>query len=142
MHPHKIVNPFIIALSFWVFMVLGACKSSSSPDAQSTTIEFPTTATDFGNIPQGQPRTVAFAFKNTGKAPLVIYSTEASCGCTQREYPQQPLEPGKRGEIKVTYDAKEAGHFTKTITVYHNGQNGMDILTITGSVEEPMTAQQ
>lgn len=141
MPPLKKSNPIIISL-LTVALTISGCLNSTNSELKQTTIEFPTTETDFGIIPQGQPKTVAFAFENTGKAPLVIYSAEASCGCTQPEYPKKPIAPGEKGEIKVTYDAKEPGRFVKTVTVYHSGASGMDLLTIKGSVEESITAQQ
>jgi hypothetical protein len=134
MPPIKIANPFFIAILLSAAMSIGGCSGSSVAGTTSTTIEFPTIEADFGTIPQGHPKTVAFAFKNTGKAPLVIYIAEAGCGCTTPEYPKAPIPPGKTGEIKVTYDAKETGYFAKTVTVYHNGENGMDVLEVKGMV--------
>jgi hypothetical protein len=134
MPPIKIANPLFIAILLSAAISIGGCSGSSVAGTTSTTINFTTTEADFGTIPQGHPKTVVFAFRNTGKGPLVIYRAEASCGCTQPEYPKEPITPGKKGEIKVTYDAKEIGHFVKTITVYHNDKNGMDVLEIRGMV--------
>ncbi len=134
MPPLKKSNPIIISL-LSVTLIIGGCLNSTNSELKQTTIEFPTTEIDFGTILQGQPKIVAFAFENTGKAPLVIYSAEASCGCTQPEYPKEPIPPGEKEEIKVTYDAKEPGRFVKTVTVYHNGENGMDVLKISGMVD-------
>jgi hypothetical protein len=133
MPPLKTSNPIIISLLSVTFIISG-CLNSTNTEFKQTTIGFLTTKTDFGNIPQSHPRTAIFAFTNTGKHPLVIYTAEAGCGCTTPEYPKAPIAPGKTGEIKVAYDAKETGRFTKTVTVYHNGENGMDVLEIKGMV--------
>lgn len=58
---------------------------------------------DFGTIPEGPSVSYSFEFKNTGNAPLIISNVSASCGCTSPEWPKEPILPGKKGRIKVTY---------------------------------------
>jgi hypothetical protein len=77
---------------------------------------------------------VEFAFTNPGKKPLIIEDATAECGCTKPEYPQKPIMPGKTGIIKVTYDAKEKGVFTKKVTVKLVNEPESKILTISGEV--------
>lgn len=60
----------------------------------------------------------------------------ASCGCTTPEWPKEPIAPGKKAQIKVTFDpAGRPGPFTKTISVYSNGKTGSFIMNIRGEVE-------
>lgn len=82
-------------------------------------IDFKNKSHNFGTIREADgPVTTEFAFKNSGDAPLVIVSAVASCGCTSPEYPRQPIAPGEKGVIKVTYNpAGRPGEFSKTITV-------------------------
>ncbi|KAB2917186.1 MAG: DUF1573 domain-containing protein [Bacteroidetes bacterium] len=89
---------------------------------------------DYGNIPQNVPATHEFLFTNTGKAPLIINSANASCGCTVPEYTKEPIMPGKTGVIKVVYNAASMGNFTKSVTV--NSNAGVQTLTIKGNVVE------
>ena len=53
-------------------------------------------------------------------------------------YTQTPIQPGKKGEIKVTYNGKGKfpGHFKKTITVRTNGDPEMTRLYIEGVMKE------
>ena len=73
---------------------------------------------------------------NTGDAPLVINQAFASCGCTVPTYTKDPVKPGEKGKIEVTYNGKGkvAGHFSKTITVRSNAKTEIVRLTIEGTM--------
>ncbi|WP_281299295.1 DUF1573 domain-containing protein [Flavobacterium limnophilum] len=89
---------------------------------------------NFGMIPEGKSVTVLFKFSNTGESPLLIKEVNTSCGCTVPEWPKDIIEPNENGEIKIVYDAKYPGRFNKTITVFYNGKNSPQVLTIKGEV--------
>ncbi len=102
-------------------------------------IKFDKLTHDFGNFSESTPVvTCTFAFTNTGDKPLVINQAVASCGCTVPEYTKDPVKPGEKGEIKVTYNGtgKFPGHFKKSITVRTNGKVEMTRLYIEGTMEE------
>jgi len=42
------------------------------------------------------------------------------------------VKPGKSGEIQITYDTSQLGFFNKTITVFYNGKDSPQTLTIKG----------
>lgn len=90
---------------------------------------------DFGTIKEaGGPVSHTFEFTNTGNEPLVIINVNASCGCTRPEYSKEPIKPGKKGKIKVTYNpAGRPGEFSKDVKIRTNG-NKRPILKITGTV--------
>ena len=77
-----------------------------------------------------------FTFTNIGDAPLVIHQAVASCGCTVPEYTKEPIMPGKKGTIKVTYNGtgKYPGHFKKSITLRTNAKTEMVRLYIEGDM--------
>ena len=80
-------------------------------------------------------QTVSFTFKNEGKVPLILNNVQASCGCTTPEWTRQPVAPGTKGLIKVSYDPKnQPGVFNKTIRVSSNAENADVVLTILGDV--------
>ena len=106
---------------------------SAQPKADDL-IKFETVTHGFGKVQKGTPVSVEFSFVNPGKKPLIIEDATAECGCTKPEYPKQPIMPGKTGKIKVTYDAKEAGAFTKKVTVRLVNVADSKILTISGEV--------
>jgi archaellum component FlaG (FlaF/FlaG flagellin family) len=101
---------------------------------------------DFGTIEYGGNGTYEFKFKNTGKEPLIISNAKGSCGCTVPTYPKDiPIKAGESNMIKVTYDTKRAGAFTKTVTINSNAKTAEKVITIKGTVnaapvEEPFPA--
>jgi hypothetical protein len=104
---------------------------ASAPDStQTTEITFAETTFDFGVINKGQMVTHPFKFTNTGKAPLIITSATASCGCTVPSYPKDPILPGQTGEIKVQYNGSGTNQIEKTVTVVANTNPPDSKLTI------------
>ena len=102
-------------------------------------IKFDKLTHDFGNFSESTPVvSCTFVFTNTGDKPLVINQAVASCGCTVPEYTKDPVKPGEKGEIKVTYNGTGTfpGHFKKSITVRTNGKVEMTRLYIEGTMEE------
>ena len=80
-------------------------------------------------------KSVAFNFKNDGTVPLILNNVQASCGCTTPEWTREPVAPGAKGVIKVSYDPRNRpGVFNKTIRVSSNAENADVVLTILGEV--------
>ena len=93
------------------------------------------TTHDFGTIREGEVAEFSFPFRNTGKAPLLITGASASCGCTVPDYPREPMEPGKDGTIKVSFNSKgKPGHQEKTVTISSNSAQGNRFLKIIAEV--------
>lgn len=98
-------------------------------------ITFETTEYDFGEVVQGEVLTYSFKFKNTGKSNLIIYSSEATCGCTTSVPPKAPIRPGESGEIQVTFNSKsQEGKVKKRILVGANTYPAETILIINANV--------
>jgi len=93
---------------------------------------------DFGDIKESEGSVFhTFTVLNNGELPLVITRVVPSCGCTTPEWSQEPIAPGKTGNIKVSYDPKNRpGPFAKTVSVYSNGKTGNYVLTIKGDVKQ------
>ena len=91
---------------------------------------------DFGTIKESKgPVKHTFELVNTGDKPLVIIDAVASCGCTRPTYTAQPIKPGKKGKVEVTFNpAGRAGTFRKTIKVKTNTAEKVSSLVITGSI--------
>lgn len=92
---------------------------------------------DFGEIKEADgPVSHTFIIKNEGKAPLVLTRVTASCGCTKPEYNPEPIAPGEKRELKITYNpAGRPGQFVKTIAIYSNGLDGAYTVRIKGVVK-------
>ncbi len=84
------------------------------------------------------PQTCVFTYTNVGTAPLIINQAVASCGCTVPQYTKEPVMPGQKGELKITYNGtgKFPGFFKKSITVRTNGKIEMTRLYVEGEMEE------
>lgn len=90
----------------------------------------------YGTIEKATTGVRFFKFNNTGQAPLVISNAKGSCGCTVPSYPKEPIMPGESGFIKVKYDTKRVGPFTKYVTLTTNATSATTTrLTIKGTVE-------
>ena len=106
---------------------------------QPAQIKFDKTTHNFGTFSEKNPVvSYSFAFTNVGEQPLVVNQAIASCGCTVPEFTKEPVAPGQKGEIKVTYngEGKFPGHFKKSITVRTNGSVEMTRLYIEGDMTE------
>lgn len=91
---------------------------------------------DFGELPEGPEAHCKFEFTNTGKEPLIIQNASGSCGCTVPEWPKQPILPGKKGEINVTYHTQgRVGPFMKDVYIQSNAGTERYTLHIKGTVK-------
>ncbi|MBK7885662.1 MAG: DUF1573 domain-containing protein [Chitinophagaceae bacterium] len=104
---------------------------------ENTTVEIIDSLYNFGSVAEGEKVEYSFRFKNSGKNPLVITKTTASCGCTVPEKPEKPIMPGETGFIKVVFDSNgKLGHNTKSITVASNAYPPFNDLILEGEVTE------
>lgn len=100
-------------------------------------MKFEKTHHDFGVFaPDTAILTYDFVFTNVGKEPIIIHQASASCGCTVPEYTLEPIMPGQKGKISVTYNGKgrKPGVFRKSITVHNNGKHTPVRLYIEGEM--------
>lgn len=96
---------------------------------------------NYGTIQQSSTGVRFFKFKNIGTAPLVISAAKGSCGCTVPSYPKEPIMPGETGYIKVKYDTKRIGQYTKYVTLTTNStSNTTTRLKINGLVKAEAAA--
>ena len=117
-------------------VLMAAMMISIAAMAQEAVITFDKTTHDFGKINEADGRvTTVFEFKNEGMIPLVLTNVKASCGCTTPKWTREPIEPGKTGQITVTYNASgRPGRFQKTVTVTSNATEPSTRLYIKGEV--------
>jgi hypothetical protein len=120
---------------FTMLLICGMTAMAQQP----AEIKFDTLTHNFGKFSEKEPVVnCTFTFTNVGEQNLVINQAIASCGCTVPEYTKDPIKPGEKGQIKVTYNGtgKFPGHFKKSITVRTNGKVEMTRLYIEGDMEE------
>jgi len=101
----------------------------------ATSIKFEEEVHDFGTLQEGDPAVAKFAFKNTGKEPLIIQNVHPSCGCTVPSWSKDPVAPGKEGTIEASYGTRgRVGSFNKSVTVTSTA--GTTVLHIKGVVKK------
>lgn len=136
-----LIAPIALALS---------CTSGSSADEEQrrtdfaefiddpTEISFDEMEYDFGKVKEGEQVRHVYKFKNTGDKSLILINVKGSCGCTVPEdWPKNPIEPGGTGEISVVFDSQDrVGNVRKNVRVEANTNPTMNILSLTGVVEE------
>ncbi len=138
---------FIIATSIICLTFLSRSNAQDTATAKvvnpnAAEITFENEMHDYGTIKQGADGSCEFKFKNTGKEPLVIANAHGSCGCTVPTWPKEPIMKGQTGVIKVHYDTKRVGAFTKTVTLTSNAKTDTKVLTIKGVVEADPSANE
>ena len=125
-----------------IFSTLCMALAAVAVFAQDPVITFEKTEHDFGKIHEEDGRvSTVFEFKNEGMAPLVLSNVRASCGCTTPTWTKEPVEPGQKGSITVTYNPNgRPGRFQKTVTITSNATEATVRVYIKGEVI-PKTAK-
>ena len=122
----------------YTLLIIGFIRLSAS--AQE--FKFESEIINYGKINKGSNGERTFVFTNIGDAPLIIKNVQSSCGCTIPKKPENPIMPGKKGEIKVSYDTKRVGGFSKSITIYSNAKNPRKIIRIKGIVNKDVSLEK
>ena len=120
-----------------MYMMLVVASIGMVSAQKGADIKFEKTSHNFGSFSEKNAVvTYTFTFTNVGDLPLVIHQATASCGCTVPEYTQEPIMPGKKGTIKVTYsgEGRSPGYFKKSITLRTNAKTEMIRLYIEGNM--------
>ena len=103
-------------------------------DANGPIIKFESQTVNYGRIEKGSDGTREFKFTNVGKSPLKITRVKSSCGCTIPTYPKTQIMPGESDIIKVKYNTKKVGKFSKTVSIFTNTVPDRNVLRIKGTV--------
>ena len=130
----KVLFIFSLLLISWtaVFAQTNPPPAHENPDAP--VIFFEETLYDYGTIEQGGDGSHNFIYKNTGKEPLILSKVRSSCGCTIPKWSREPLLNGQQDTIKVTYDTRRLGSFSKTVSIFSNAKKAMEVVRIQGKV--------
>lgn len=118
-----------------VVLFMGLMALSLQAQEKTAKIQFKAETVDYGLIEKGSDGVRVFEFTNTGEVPLIISKVSSSCGCTIPKKPEEPILPGKTGEIQVKYDTNRVGPIRKAITVISNADTPTKVLKIKGEVK-------
>jgi hypothetical protein len=127
------MKKLLLAIGLMIMTVI-VVKGQDAKKIEGPEIKFSSLEHDYGTVKQGGDGNCVFKFKNIGSEVLILSDVRKSCGCTTPTWSKEPVLPGQSGEIKVGYDTKNIGQFSKNITVISNANNGTVVLTIKGNV--------
>lgn len=96
---------------------------------------FEETSFNFGEAKEGDVIEHTYTFTNTGKVPLLISDARSTCGCTVPLWSQEPVEPGKTGEISVQFNtSNKHREQRKPITITANTYPSQTVVYLEGFV--------
>ncbi|WP_303821854.1 DUF1573 domain-containing protein [Apibacter mensalis] len=128
------MKKFVLSSAF----LLGAYIFSNAQEIKITNYENNTV--DYGNVNKGSNGKRIIKIQNVGDKPLIISNIKTSCGCTVPQWTTEPIAPGKKGEITVTYNTSNVGRFSRTITISSNDEKKPNLpVRIEGVVLAPET---
>ena len=101
-----------------------------------TTIALSQSNYDFGNIKKGDKVNHVYEITNTGKNPLVISEVKPGCGCTAPEFTKEPILPGQKGKITLSFDSSSFdGAVQKYADVFANVEKSPIKLTFNANIQ-------
>ena len=91
---------------------------------------------DFGNVNVSEKEVSKdFVFQNRSDEQIIISYVETSCNCIINSWPSKPLDSKQVDTINVVYNTYHKAHFfSKSIYVYHSGDNSPMELKIKGHI--------
>ncbi len=127
------MKKLMLVCVFGALMVFTAFAQEKS--ANSPVLAFNESSKDFGDITQGEKVEHVFKFENKGSSPLIISNVAASCGCTVPNWPKDPIPPGEKGEIKVTFNsAGKMGKQNSVVRIYSNASEPIEKVSMISNV--------
>ena len=89
-----------------LFAIIILALSSATGFGQEAEFGIKEPVFKFPKAKEGEVIQHVFAFTNTGKTPLIFSSYSVACSCTKVSLPKEPVLPGQKGEIKVTFETE------------------------------------
>lgn len=130
-------NRILLNVVYGVVFLL--CVTHFSFPQKDPRIKFKEDSFHFGSIKQGETLTHVFEFTNEGEGMLTIKEVKNSCGCTAALVSAKKINPGAKGELKVTFSsAGYQGRVSKYVYVESDDPKQPQVqLTISADVEVP-----
>ena len=125
------IRKSFLLIILWVWLI-----PSIYAQQKVAKINFNISKYDFGTIKEdGGTVSYSFDFENNGQSHLLIQRVVTSCNCTICEWTKEPIAPGGKGVVKVTYNPLgRPGQIGQFVTVYSNSETPTKVLQITGNV--------
>lgn len=138
-------NLKIFALFLFAAVAMPAWGENANEDEKYPEITFEKTTIDFGLFDKEHGDKVCwFVFTNTGQKDLMILTANSTCGCTIPEIPKNPIAPGQKDSIKVSYNGstRRVGMMKKTIAITTNCKINSCYVYIQGEMVDKLVADR
>ena len=122
-----------------LIILVVVCFANSTLAAERNNSFSPDKVTcSFGNIDElGGVVKHTFVYTNHSNKSLAIANATAHCGCVKVSYPKQPIRPGGKANITVTFDPEgRPGMFSKSIQIRLTDGSYAAVCRISGKVKE------
>jgi hypothetical protein len=104
-----------------IALIICSVAVSFSQNKPGAHLKFDDTKKNGGFLKEGTPLVLEYKFTNTGTEPIIITDAKAACTCTTIDFPKQPIKPGEKGVIKVTFDTKgKMDRQDRTVELFSN----------------------
>lgn len=105
-----------------LFLAISIVISTASPSKDGAVFSFTgKTMFMFADVKEGEQLSHSFEFINSGNVPLIISDFKVACSCTKAIFPKEPILPGQKSEIKITFDTNgKFGFQDRIVKVYSN----------------------
>lgn len=111
-------------------------QSAAVSNQPTTTVALSESNFDFGNIKKGAKVNHVYEITNTGTNPLIISEVKPGCGCTAPDFTKDPIMPGKKGKITLSFDSTNFdGAVQKYADVFANVENAPIKLTFNANIQ-------
>lgn len=134
----KLLRPLLCLAALLAVSELFSQKLKADDNSQNAgKVEWVKRQIDAGKVPFGVPVSGEFEVKNISSENLIILDVRSGCHCTVVEWTREPIQPGKSGVIKATYDAQREGDFYRIITAFTNFDPAQSVpLAFVGKVDK------
>ena len=83
----------------------------------------------FEDAIEGEVLKHEFVFINSGDHPLMISSYKVACSCTVISFPEEPVLPGEKGVLSLSFDTNGKYGFQKRkIEIVSNAKKSITLL--------------
>lgn len=114
------MRTLLVALVLVAFVGCGGRNNSSAPIPETkykaplqsivsvgdTLSATPSDTLRLGRMRSGEVISQSIGLLNNSTAPLIITRTETTCGCTDIDYPSQPIGVGDTARIAIRFDSQ------------------------------------
>ena len=66
---------------------------------------------DFGRVRSGEVLVRPLALRNSSQRPVVLITTNTSCGCLELDYPKEPVVAGRAVKAEMTFFSSGYNYF-------------------------------